>query len=198
MRMNPDGSSREIVAEGLGDTIGLRFNPTNGKLWGAVQERDGLGDKLISDCLTEIEEGGFYGWPYAYTGPNEDPRRTGEKPELVKKTLYPDVLLGAHVAVLGMQFYTGDRFPKKYRDGLFLAFHGSWDRADRIGYKVAFIPFKDGRPQSGPQDFLTGWMLNPDDRRVWGRPVCVMQMQDGSLLVTDDGGRKIWRISHGG
>ncbi|MBI1356641.1 MAG: sorbosone dehydrogenase family protein [Acidobacteria bacterium] len=197
-RMNPDGTEFETVAEGLRNTIGLRFNPTTGKLWASVQERDGLGDDLVSDYLVQVEEGGFYGWPYAYTGPHEDPRRKGEKPDLVKKTLYPDVLLGAHVAVLDMQFYSGKQFPAKYRDGLFLAFHGSWNRADRIGYKVAFIPFKNGQPASGPQDFLTGWMLSPDKRQVWGRPVGLLVLSDGSLLVSDDGGKKVWRISYGG
>ena len=197
-RMNPDGSDQEIFAEGLRNIIGLRFNPSSGKLWGAVQERDGLGDDLVSDYLTEIKPGGFYGWPYAYTGPNEEPRLKGEAPDLVKKTLYPDVLLGAHVAVLDMVFYSGDQFPAKYKDGLFMAFHGSWNREKRTGYSITFIPFENGRPQSGPQDFLTGWMLDPDDRRVWGRPVGLLQMPDGSLLVTDDGGKKIWRISYKG
>ena len=197
-RMNPDGSGQEIVAEGMRNIIGLRFNPTTQKLWAAVQERDGLGDNLVSDYLVQVQEGGFYGWPYAYTGPHEDPRRKGEKPELVKKTLYPDVLLGAHVAVLDIMFYTADQFPAKYKNGLFLAFHGSWNRADRIGYKIAYIPFENGKPTSGPQDFLTGWMLNPDDRHVWGRPVGLLVLPDGSLLVSDDGGNKIWKISYKG
>jgi glucose/arabinose dehydrogenase len=195
-RMNPDGSGREIVAEGLRNIIGLRFHPTTGKLWAAVQERDALGDDLVHDFLVEIKEGGFYGWPYAYTGPHEDPRRKGEAPELVEKTLYPDVLLGAHVAVLDVLFYTGNQFPQEYRNGMFLAFHGSWNRSERVGYSVAYIPFKDGRPQSGPQDFLTGFKLDPNDRRVWGRPVGLLQMKDGSLLMSDDGGNKIWRISY--
>ena len=197
-RMNPDGSGQEIVAEGLRNVIGLRFNPTSGKLWGAIQERDGLGDDLVSDYLTEIKPGGFYGWPYAYTGPNEEPRLEGKAPDLVKKTLYPDVLLGAHVAVLDMVFHSGNGVPAKYKDGLFMAFHGSWNREKRTGYSITFIPFKNGRPQSGPQDFLTGWMLDPDDRRVWGRPVGLLEMPDGSLLVTDDGGKKIWRIRYKG
>lgn len=196
LRMNPDGSDVEIVAEGLRNIIGLRQHPQTGKLWAAVQERDGLGDDLVSDYLVEIQEGGFYGWPYAYTGPNEEPRHKGVAPEMVARTLYPDVLLGAHVAVLDTIFYTGDQFPEKYRGGMLLAFHGSWNRAKRTGYKVAFIPFEDGRPTSGPQDLLTGWMLDPDDRRVWGRPVGLLQMPDGSVLVSDDGGRKIWRISY--
>ncbi len=192
--MKPDGSGQEIVAEGLRNIIGLRFNPASGKLWAAIQERDGLGDDLVSDYLAEIKPGGFYGWPYAYSGPNEEPRLKGKARDLVKKTLYPDVLLGAHVAVLDMVFYSGSQFPAKYKDGLFMAFHGSWNRESRTGYSVTFIPFKDGRPQSGPQDFLTGWMLNPSDRQVWGRPVGLLQMPDGSLLVSDDGGKKIWRI----
>ena len=163
-----------------------------------MQERDGLGDDLVSDYLVEIKEGGFYGWPYAYSGPHEEPRLKGKAPELVEKTIYPDVLLGAHVAVLDMVFYTGDQFPAKYKNGLFMAFHGSWNREKRTGYSVTFIPFKDGRPQSGPQDLLTGWMLDPGERGVWGRPVGLMQMPDGSLLVSDDGGKKIWRISYKG
>ena len=197
-RMNPDGKGFETVAEGLRNIIGLRFNSTSGKLWAAVQERDGLGDDLVSDFLVEIKPGGFYGWPYAYSGPNEEPRLKGKAPNLVEKTIYPDVLLGAHVAVLDTVFYTGSQFPAKYKDGLFMAFHGSWNREKRTGYSVTFIPFKNGRPQSGPQDFLTGWMLDPDDRRVWGRPVGLLQMPDGSLLVSDDGGKKVWRISYKG
>ena len=197
LRMNPDGSNVEIYAEGLRNVIGLRHHPKSGEIWAAIQERDGLGDNLVSDYLVEVKEGGFYGWPYAYTGPYEDPRREGEAPEKVKNTLYPDVLLGAHVAVLDMIFYTGDQFPAKYKDSLILAFHGSWNRADRTGYKIAFVPFKDGRPTGGPEDLLTGFMLSPDDRRVWGRPVGLLQMPDGSVIFTDDGGNKIWRISYG-
>ena len=197
-RFNPDGSGHEIVASGLRNTIGLRWHPGSDDLWAAVQERDGLGDDLVSDYLVKIKEGGFYGWPYAYSGPHEEPRHKGVAPDMVTKTLYPDVLLGAHVAVLDILFYTGEQFPEKYRKGLLLAFHGSWNRSHRVGYRIAFIPFEDGKPTSGPQDFLTGWMLGEDNRQVWGRPVGLLQMPDGSLLVTDDGGRKIWRISYKG
>jgi glucose/arabinose dehydrogenase len=197
-RYNPDGSGHEMVASGLRNTIGLRFRPGSADLWAAVQERDGLGDDLVSDFLVQIKQGGFYGWPYAYSGPHEEPRHKGVAPDMVKKTLYPDVLLGAHVAVLDILFYTGNQFPGKYKDGLFLAFHGSWNRSERVGYQIAFIPFKDGKPMSGPQDFLTGWLISPDDRRVWGRPVGLLQMPDGSLLVSDDGGKKLWRISYEG
>ncbi len=196
-RYNPDGSGHETVAAGLRNVIGLQWRPGSSDLWAAVQERDGLGDDLVPDYLAQIKPGGFYGWPYAYTGPHEEPTHKGVAPDMVKKTLYPDVLLGAHVAVLDMRFYTGDRFPEKYRGGLFLAFHGSWNRADPVGYSVTFIPFKDGRPQSGPQDFLTGWMIRSETEEIWGRPVGLLEMKDGSLLVSDDGGKKIWRISYG-
>ncbi|MSO23585.1 MAG: sorbosone dehydrogenase family protein, partial [Acidobacteria bacterium] len=195
-RYNPDGSGQEFVATGVRNVIGLRWYPGTKALWAAVQERDGLGDDLVPDYFTAIKPGAFYGWPYAYTGPNEDPRRKGEKPDLVKKTIAPDVQLGAHVAVLDALFYTGKQFPKEYRGGAFLAFHGSWNRSLRVGYSVAFIPFSGGKPKSGPKEFLTGFMLAPEKREVWGRPVGLLQLPDGSLLVSDDGGNKIWRISY--
>jgi glucose/arabinose dehydrogenase len=195
-RYNPDGSGHEVIAEGVRNVIGMRWYPGTQTLWAAVQERDGLGDDLVPDYFTSIKPGGFYGWPYAYIGPNEDPRRKGEKPELVKKTIVPDVQLGAHVAVLDALFYTGKQFPKEYQGGAFLANHGSWNRSKRVGYSVTFIPFKNAKPTSGPKDFLTGFMLSPEKREVWGRPVGLFQLPDGSLLVSDDGGNKIWRISY--
>lgn len=197
-RFNPDGSGHQTVATGLRNVIGLRWRPGSDDLWGAVQERDGLGDDLVEDYLVKIQEGGFYGWPIAYTGPHQEPRHEKVDQDKVKSTLYPDVLLGAHVAVLDILFYTGEQFPEKYRGGLFLANHGSWNRAKRVGYNIVFIPFKDGIPTSGPQDFLTGWMLDPSRREVWGRPVGLLQMPDGSMLVSDDGSGKLWRVSHGG
>jgi len=197
-RYNPDGTGHEIYAEGLRNVIGLRWYPGSEALWAAVQERDGLGDDLVPDYFTRIQQGGYYGWPYAYVGPNEEPRNKGQRTDLVAKTIKPDVLLGAHVAVLDHLFYTGKQFPKQYQGGAFLALHGSWNRAKRIGYSVVWIPFAGGKPQSGPQDFLTGFMLDPDKREVWGRPVGLLEMPDGSLLVSDDGGNKIWRISYKG
>ena len=197
-RYNPDGSGHEVVATGVRNVIGLRWYPGTQTLWAAVQERDGLGDDLVPDYFTAVKTGGFYGWPYAYIGPNEDPRRKGEKPDLVKKTIAPDVQLGAHVAVLDTLFYTGKQFPKEYQGGAFLAFHGSWNRSRRVGYSLAFIPFREGKPQSGPKDFLNGFMLAPEKREVWGRPVGLLQLPDGSLLMSDDGGNKIWRISYKG
>ena len=193
-RYNPDGSGQETFATGLRNVVGLRWYPGTDALWGTVQERDLLGDDLVPDYFTRIDEGGFYGWPYAYVGPNEDPRNQGLRPDLVKKTIVPNVFLGAHVAVLDMLFYTGNQFPSDYHGGAFLAFHGSWNRSRRTGYSVAFIPFQEGKPLTGPQDFLTGFMLGPDKREVWGRPVGLFQMQDGSLLVSEDGDNKVWRI----
>lgn len=196
-RYNPDGSGHETFATGLRNIIGLRWYPGSSEIWAAVQERDGLGDDLADDFLANVKQGKFYGWPYAYNGPHAEPRHDGAGADMVAKTLYPDVLLGSHVAVLDILFYTGTQFPEKYRGGLFMAFHGSWNRSVRTGYSVTFIPFKDGRPQSGPQDFLGGWMLGEDKAEVWGRPVGLLQLKDGSMLVSDDGGRKIWRISYG-
>ncbi len=197
-RYNPDGTGHEIVASGTRNPIGLRWYPASDELWTAVQERDLIGDDLAPDYFTRIQTGGFYGWPFAYFGPNEDPRRKGERPDLVQKTIVPDVNLGAHVAVLDCYFYTGRQFPRQYQGGAFLALHGSWNRAERVGYSVVFLPFRNRRPSGPVEDFLTGWMLGPDKREVWGRPVGLLQLPDGSLLVSDDGGNKIWRISYKG
>ncbi len=195
-RYNADGTGREIIASGTRNPIGLALYPGTDTLWAAVQERDGLGDDLVPDYFTSIRAGGFYGWPYSYIGPNEDPRNKGLKPELVAKTIVPDVVLPAHVAVLDSRFYTGKQFPQKYQGGAFIAFHGSWNRAQRIGYSVVYIPFKDGKPAGPVEDFLTGFMTDPNSKEVWGRPVGLLQMTDGSLLVSDDGGNKLWRITY--
>jgi glucose/arabinose dehydrogenase len=195
-RYNPDGSGHELFASGIRNAVGLRWYPGSRDLWATSHERDGLGDDLVPDYLTRIRQGGFYGWPYAYIGPHEDPRHKGKAPELVAATLYPDVLLGSHVGSLDFLFYTGDQFPEKYRNGAFVALHGSWNRARRTGYKIVFVPFRDGKPQSGPRDFLTGWMLGEDKQEVWGRPVGLLQMPDGSLLVSDDGAGILWQITY--
>ncbi len=195
-RFNPDGTGHEVVASGLRNPVALRWYPGTDTLWATVQERDGLGDDLVPDFFTTVRPGAFYGWPYAYIGPNEEPRRKGENPELVKKTVVPDVLLGAHKSVLDALFYTGKQFPKEYQGGAFLAYRGSSNRAKRVGYAVVFIPFRKAKPAGEPRDFLTGFMLGPDQREVWGRPVGLLQMPDGSLLVSEDGGNKVWRISY--
>jgi glucose/arabinose dehydrogenase len=195
---NPDGSQHSIVAAGLRNPVSIRLNPVSGKIWSTVQERDALGDDLVPDFFTEVKPGAFYGWPYAYIGPNEEPRRKGEAPELVKKTIEPDVILPAHSAVMDFVFYTGKQFPAKYKNGAFLAFHGSSNRSKRVGYSVMFIPFKGGKPAGAPEDFMTGWMLGADQKEVWGRPVGLLQLADGSLLVSEDGNNRIYRISFKG
>lgn len=194
-RYNADGTGHELYATGTRNPVGLRFYPGTDTLWASVQERDHLGDDLVPDYFTSLRPGGFYGWPYAYIGKNADPRRT-EHPEMVAKTITPDVVLGAHVAVLDALFYTGKMFPARYQGGAFVCQHGSWNRAQRVGYDVVFIPFKDKKPAGKPEQFLGGWRLDPARREVWGRPVGLLQLADGSLLLSDDGGNRIWRISY--
>ena len=197
-RYNPDGTGHETVATGLRNAVGMRFYPGTDDLWVTVHERDELGDDLAPDYATKVEMGGFYGWPIAYIGPHAEPRHKDVDMKKVESTLYPDVILGGHVGPLDLQFYTGTQFPAKYRGGMFVALHGSWNRSQRQGYKIAFIPFKNRMATAGPEDFVSGWMLAPDKKEVWGRPVGLLQMPDGSLLVSDDGGRKVWRISYKG
>jgi glucose/arabinose dehydrogenase len=198
LECQPDGSNCQIYASGLRNATGIHFRPGSSDLWATVQERDGLGDDLVPDFFTLVRRGGFYGWPWAYFGQHEEPRNAGKHPEMVKKSLTPDVALGAHVAAMDWLFYTGRQFPEKYRGGAFLAFRGSSNRAKRVGYSVVFQPFgKNGKPNGELQEFLTGWMVAPDSREVWGRPVGVAQMADGALLISEDGANKIWRISYG-
>jgi glucose/arabinose dehydrogenase len=161
-----------------------------------VQERDDLGDDLVPDYLTHVQQGAFYGWPYAYIGPHEDPTNKGLRPDLVAKTVVPDELLGAHVAVLDFVFYTGKQFPAEYQGGAFLAFHGSWNRSKRVGQSIAFVPFQNGKPSGPPREIVTGWMLGPDQAEVWGRPVALLQLPDGSLLVSEDGNKRIWHLTY--
>ncbi len=195
-RYNPDGTGHEIFASGLRNPVGMRFHPATHQLWATVEERDGLGDELVPDYFTQVREGAFYGWPYAYIGPHEEPRVDSKRQDLVDKTVVPDLLLPNHIAVLDFIFYTGKQFPGKYRGGAFLANHGSSNRSDRIGYSVSFVPFKKGKPAGKPEDFLTGFMLGADQREVWGRPVGLLQLSDGSLLLSEDGRKTIWHISY--
>ena len=195
---NPDGSGHEIVASGLRNPIGIRFYPGTDRLWATVQERDGLGDDLVPDYFTEIRPGGFYGWPYAYIGSHLDPRVQEKRKDLVDRSIVPDLLLENHVAVLDFLFYTGKQFPAEYGGGAFLANHGSSNRAQRVGYSVSFVPFKNEKLAGPARDFASGWMLAPDQKEVWGRPVGLLQLRDGSLLVSEDGNKTIWRISYKG
>lgn len=193
---NADGSGAEIFATGLRNPVSIKFNPSGNTLWSTVQERDGLGDDLVPDFFTSVKKDAFYGWPYAYIGPNEEPRNKGQAPEKVAKTVVPDVVLPAHVAVMDFTFYTGKLFPAKYKGGAFLAQHGSGNRAKRIGYNIMFVPFKGGKPSGPPEEFMGGWMMDAGQKEVWGRPVGVTQLQDGSLLVSEDGNNKVWHIGY--
>ncbi|MEJ7911654.1 MAG: sorbosone dehydrogenase family protein [Chitinophagaceae bacterium] len=194
LQINPDGTGEKIFAAGLRNPVGMDWEPVTGALWTAVNERDHLGDDLVPDYITSVKEGGFYGWPYAYFGPNEDPRRKGERPDLVAKTLVPDVAVGAHTASLGLAFYTGNKFPQKYQGGAFIGQHGSWNRSRFAGYKVVFVPFMNGKPGK-PEDFLTGFIADEEKGEVYGKPVGVTVLPDGSMLVADDASNVIWKVS---
>jgi glucose/arabinose dehydrogenase len=194
LEFNPDGSGGRVYAWGIRNAVGIAVHPVTGALWGSVNERDGLGDNLVPDYITHIEEGGFYGWPWFYMGGRWDPRHKGKHPELQNKVITPDVLLQPHNASLEMTFYDGRQFPSKYHDDIFAAEHGSWNRATRTGYEVIRVPMKNGRATGEYEDFLSGFVTQSGD--VWGRPVGVAVAKDGSLIVTDDGGNKIWRVAY--
>ncbi len=187
-----------MIATGLRNTVGLRFYPGSTQLWATVEERTDAADVKVADFFTSLKQGGFYGWPYAYVGPHAEPRipEKERRPDLVAKTITPDIMLPPHCAVLDFVFYTGAQFPAEYRNGAFLANHGSTQLEQRLGYSVSFVPFRNGKPAGPVSDFATGWMLGPDKKEVWGRPVALLQLRDGSLLVSDDGGKVIWRVSY--
>ncbi len=197
LAFNPDGTGMHIYAAGIRNPVGLAVNPITGELWCSVNERDGLGNNLVPDYITHVQPGGFYGWPWWYTGSHQDPRHLGKHPELKGKVIVPDVLLQPHNASLQMTFYSGNQFPAEYKGDIFAAEHGSWNRNPRAGYEVIRIPLhQTGHAAGGYEDFLTGFVV--DDASVWGRPVGVTTAPDGSLLVTDDGSESIWRVSYTG
>jgi glucose/arabinose dehydrogenase len=198
LEFNPDGSGYRIFASGIRNPVGLAWQPGTDTLWTAMNERDNLGDDLVPDYATSVKDGGFYGWPYSYIGRHYDPRHVGSQPALVNRAIVPDVILPAHAAALGITFYTGTQFPAKYRNGAFVALHGSWNRSAASGYKVVFFPMVNGKP--GPlEDFLSGFLasngVGESPISPWGRPVGVTVARDGSLLVSDDTGNRIWRVS---
>lgn len=194
LQINPDGSGEKIYASGLRNPVGMGWAPGTSTLWTAVNERDELGDELVPDYITSVKEGAFYGWPFAYFGNHEDPRLKGQHPELVKKAVVPDVALGAHTASLGLAFDEAGTMPGKYKNGAFIGQHGSWNRSQLSGYKVAFVPMANGSASGRPEDFLTGFMTgNGSD--VYGRPVGVAFAKDGALLVADDASNTIWRVA---
>ncbi len=192
---NPDGSDLSVFASGIRNAVGLAVQPDTGQLWCSVNERDGLGDNLVPDYITHVQEGGFYGWPWWYIGAHQDPRHDHKHPELRTKTLVPDVLLQPHNASLQLTFYDARQFPAEYRGDIFAAEHGSWNKSARAGYEVIRVPLhQSGRAGGEYEDFVTGFVLDNGD--VWGRPVGVTVANDGSLLVTDDGSDSIWRVSY--
>ncbi len=195
---DPSNCQLKVYAYGIRNAGGgIRVNPMTGELWCSVNERDALGDNLVPDYITHVQEGGFYGWPWWYIGGHQDPRHEGKHPELKDKAIVPDVLLQPHNASLEFTFYEGDKFPAEYKGDLFASEHGSWNKATRVGYEVIRIPLHQSGHASGEyQDFLTGFVL--PDGRVWGRPVGITVAPDGSLLVSDDGSNTIWRVSYTG
>jgi glucose/arabinose dehydrogenase len=192
---DPDGKNARQYATGLRNPVGIGLEPVTGQLWTSVNERDELGDDLPPDYFTSVKDGGFYGWPYSYIGDNVDARVKPQRPDLVARALVPDVLLGAHVAPLQFAFYTGKQFPESYHGGAFIAEHGSWNRSKRSGYQIAFVAFKNGQPSADPVPFMTGLVPDPLSGTVYGRPVGVAVASDGSLLVSDDGAKVVYRIS---
>ncbi len=176
------------------NAVGIAIHPETGELWASVNERDGLGDDLVPDYVTRVRQDGFYGWPWYYLGKRQDPRHPGARPDLADEVLQPDVLVQAHSAPLQMIFYTGNQFPDDYRGDAFVALHGSWNRAKRTGYKVVRVPLDHGKPNGVYEDFLTGFVT--PEGNVWGRPVGLAVMKDGSLLVSEDANDSIWRITY--
>jgi glucose/arabinose dehydrogenase len=195
VEINLDGSGARIFANGLRNPVGMDWEPLTKTLWTVVNERDLLGDDLVPDYLTSVRDGGFYGWPYSYFGQIEDPRKKGQRPDLVAKAIKPDYALGSHTAALGLAFYSGNAFPQRYHGGAFIGMHGSWNRSKMVGYKVAFVPFKNGKPAGPIEDILTGFIADESKFEAYGRPVGVTVMPDGSLLVADDSGGKVWRVT---
>jgi glucose/arabinose dehydrogenase len=195
--MNPDGSDMRIFAYGIRNAVGLAIDPTTHELWCSVNERDGLGDNLVPDYITHVQQGGFYGWPWWYMGGHQDPRFPGVHPELKNKVVTPDIILNPHNASLQMTFYTGHQFPAEYDGDIFAAEHGSWNRNVRVGYELIRVPLHHTGHATGEyEDFMTGFVV--DNNHVWGRPVGVTVAPDGSLLVTDDASGSIWRIVYVG
>ncbi len=196
LEYTPEGKFVGIYASGIRNPVGLAINPTTGELWTSINERDMLGDNLVPDYVTSVKKGGFYGWPYFYIGGHPDTRLNGAHPELKDKVIVPDVLIQPHSASVGMTFYTGTKFPEEYRGDAFAAEHGSWNRSIKAGHEVVRIPLDKGKASGVYQDFLTGFVTENGD--YWGRCSGVATAPDGSLLVTDDASRTIWRVSYVG
>jgi glucose/arabinose dehydrogenase len=201
LEFTPEGKFIEVYASGLRNCVGEAINPTTGELWCSTNERDALGNNLVPDYITHVQEGGFYGWPWWYMGVGggkQDPRHEGKHPEFKGKVITPDILVNPHFASLEMTFYEGSQFPAQYKGDGFAAEHGSWNRAQRTGYEVIRLPMHNGHSTGEYEDFLTGFTVGSGDGDVWGRPVGVAVAPDGSLFVSDDGSRSIWHVSYVG
>jgi glucose/arabinose dehydrogenase len=194
LAFSPEGGAPIPFATGLRNCSAEATQPATGALWCAVNERDGLGDDLPPDYATRVEAGAFYGWPWFYLGGHPDPRMGGARMDLAGHVTVPDVLIQAHSAPVGMVFYDAGAFPAEYRGDAFVALHGSWNRSKRTGYKVVRLRFQDGKPTGVYEDFLTGFVAS--DQAVWGRPVGLTVMGDGSLLVSEDANGTIWRVAY--
>ena len=194
---NPDGTGQKVYAWGVRNAVGIKFRPGTNDLWMSVNERDALGDGLVPDYISRVQPGGFYGWPWFYMGKHQDPRHKDKHPELADKVLTPDVLVQSHSASLNLVFYDGQQFPAEYRGDIFAAFHGSWNKKRRTGYKIVRVPLdkSTGKARGDYEDFVTGF-VTPEEN-VWGRPVGVTVAKDGSLLFSKDGNKTIWRVSYG-
>ena len=193
---NPDGTNRKVYAWGIRNAVGITFRPGSSDLWMSTNERDEIGEDLPPDYISSVRPGGFYGWPWFYIGNHPDPRHKGKHPELTDKVIVPDVLVQAHSATLNLCFYTGDQFPVEYKGDIFAAFHGSWNRMKRTGYKVVRVPFdhSTNKALGEYEDFVTGFVTR--EGKVWGRPVGITVAKDGSLLISEDGNGTIWRVSY--
>jgi glucose/arabinose dehydrogenase len=192
---DPDGRNMRIYARGLRNAVGVAFNPESGALWATVNERDDIGDDIPPDYFTHVVDGGFYGWPFSYIGAHVDDR-VAPRPDLVASAIAPDLLLDAHAAPLQFSFYDKQQFPASYWHGAFIAEHGSWNRRIRTGYQVVFVPFRDGAPAGTPTRFFSGFVPDPAGYEVYGRMVGVAIAADGSLLISDDAARIIWRVTY--
>ncbi len=198
-RFEADGSGQSTYSSGMRNPTAFAFQPGTGDLYALVQERDGLGDNLVPDYMTRVEKGGFYGWPYSYIGKNPQPGFAQMRPDKVQAAVAPTLLFQAHASLLDIVFATGEQFPTEYRGGAFVALKGSWNRSEPTGYKVVYVPFKDGKPQGDYINFMTGfWVGGVDRAEVWGRPTALAIAKDGALLVADDTGGTIWRIAYTG
>jgi glucose/arabinose dehydrogenase len=190
------GGSR-IYAAGIRNPTGLQWEPKTGQLWAVANERDEIGADLVPDYLTSVQEGGFYGWPYSYWGQHVDRRAQPQRPDLVAKAIRPDYSIGSHVAPLGLLFYSGSNLPAQYQGGAFIGEHGSWDRSPLSGYAVVYVAFENGKPVGPPKPVVTGF-ASDDEKELYGAPVGLAQDRDGALVIADDVGNSVWRVTKAG